>query len=56
MDSIRSVELRYRIHLFPTSLLIGPDGKIVSLGQAKEKQAQLRGRELLKSLDEILPP
>jgi peroxiredoxin len=56
MDSIRSIEIKYRIHLFPTTLLLGPDGKIVSLGQAKRKQASLRGADLLKSLDEILPP
>ena len=56
MDSIRSVETRYRIHLFPTTLLLGPDGKIVSLGQTKRKQPALRGAGLLKSLDELLPP
>jgi peroxiredoxin len=56
MESIQTIETRYRIHLFPTTLLLGPDGKIVSLGQAKQKQARLRGEDLLKSLDEILPP
>jgi thiol-disulfide isomerase/thioredoxin len=56
MESIRTIETRYRIHLFPTTLLLGPDGKIFSLGQEKEKQARLRGQDLLKSLDEILPP
>jgi thiol-disulfide isomerase/thioredoxin len=56
MDSIHTLEVRYRIHLFPTSLLLGPDGKVISLGQAKQKQPLLRGRDLLKSLDEILPP
>jgi len=56
MESIRNIEVRYRIHLFPTTLLLGPDGKIVSLGQEKKKQPGLRGADLLKSLDEILPP
>ena len=56
MESIRSIEMRYRIHLFPTTLLLGPDGKIVSLGQTKKKQPALRGAELLRSLDELLPP
>ena len=56
VESIRSIEMRYRIHLFPTTLLLGPDGKIVSLGQTKKKQPALRGRELLTSLDELLPP
>ena len=56
MDSIRTIETKYRIHLFPTTLLLGPDGKIVSLGQTKRKQPALRGAELLRSLDELLPP
>jgi len=56
MDSIRNIEVRYRIHLFPTSFLLGPDGKIISLGQTKRKQPALRGAELLRALDELLPP
>jgi peroxiredoxin len=56
MASIESVKTRYRIHLFPTTLLLGPDGKIVSLGQEKKKQVSLRGQDLLEALDEILPP
>jgi len=56
MDSIRSIERGYRIHLFPTTLLLDLQGKIVSLGQTKRKQPALRGQELLKALDELLPP
>jgi len=56
MNSIEQVQNRYRIRYFPTTLLLGPDGKIVSLGQTRKKQAGLRGRDLLTSLDEILPP
>jgi peroxiredoxin len=56
MNSIEKIQTRYRIHYFPTTLLLGPDGKIVSLGQTRKKQPGLSGRELLKSLDEILPP
>ena len=55
-DSVRTIELRYRIHSFPTTMLLGPDGKIVSLGQTRKKQPDLRGQALLKSLDELLPP
>lgn len=51
MSSIRDVEIRYRIHLFPTSLLLGPDGKVLILDQDK-----MRGQDLLKTLDRILPP
>jgi thiol-disulfide isomerase/thioredoxin len=55
-DSIDQLQTRYRIHSFPTTLLIDPDAKIISLGQTKKKQPGLRGQELLKSLDELLPP
>lgn len=55
-ESIEQLEIRYRIHSFPTTLLIDPDGKIVSLGQTKKKQPDLRGQALLKSLDRLLPP
>jgi len=55
-DSIDQLEKRYRIHSFPTTLLIDPDAKIISLGQTKKKQPGLRGQALLKSLDELLPP
>lgn len=51
MSSIQEVERRYRINLFPTSLLLGPDGKVLVLNQNK-----LRGQDLLKTLDRILPP
>lgn len=51
MTSIKDLEIRYRIHLFPTSLLLGPDGKVVMLDQHK-----MRGADLLKTLDRILPP
>lgn len=50
LSSIKDVAMRYRIRLFPTSLLIGPDGKVIVLDQDK-----LRGRDLLKTLDKILP-
>lgn len=55
-DSIEQLQQRYRIHAFPTTLLIGPDAKIISLGQTRKKQPGLRGQELIKSLDELLPP
>lgn len=55
MDSIKSLETRYRIHLFPTTLLLGPDGKVISLNQQKKDQPQLRGEDLVKSLDKLLP-
>lgn len=51
MSSIKDVEIRYRIHLFPTSLLLDPDGKVVIVDQHR-----MRGADLLKTLDRILPP
>ncbi len=56
LASIDKLQERYRIHSFPTTLLIGPDAKIISLGQTKKKQPGLRGRALLTTLDELLPP
>jgi thiol-disulfide isomerase/thioredoxin len=50
LESIRDLEISYRIHLFPTSLLIGPDGKVIILDQHK-----MRGEDLLKTLDKLLP-
>jgi peroxiredoxin len=53
-ESIRDVIKTYRIHYYPSTLLVGPDGKIVSLSQ--KNQPDLRGADLLKSLDRLLPP
>jgi peroxiredoxin len=50
-DSTRDVGVRYRIRLFPSSLLLDPEGKVVLVNQRK-----MRGQDLLKSLDELLPP
>jgi len=50
-DSIHDLEVRYRIHLFPSALLIDPEGKVALANQHK-----LRGQDLLKSLDQMLPP
>jgi thiol-disulfide isomerase/thioredoxin len=55
-ESIDQLQVRYRIHSFPTTLLIDPEQKIISLGQTKKKQPDLRGQALLKSLDRLLPP
>jgi peroxiredoxin len=52
--SIKDVMRSFRITSFPTTLLVGPDGKIISLNQ--KNQPPLRGRALLESLDELLPP
>jgi thiol-disulfide isomerase/thioredoxin len=51
MASIKDLEIRYRIRLFPTSLMIGPEGKVILIDQDK-----MRGQGLLKTLDRMLPP
>jgi peroxiredoxin len=53
-ESILGVLKSYRIHYFPSTMLVDPQGKIVSLSQRHEPD--LRGADLLKSLDRILPP
>jgi peroxiredoxin len=53
-DSIEDVKKAFRIQLYPSTLLVGPDGKIISLNQ--KGQPELHGEDLLKSLDAILPP
>jgi peroxiredoxin len=55
-ESILGVIRNLRIHSYPTTLLIGPDGKVVSLNNTRKGQPPLRGKELLKSLDEVLEP
>lgn len=44
-----------RIHSFPTTFLISPDGKILSMSRAERGEPDLRGKDLLDTLDEILP-
>jgi peroxiredoxin len=56
LESIREVIRNYRIHLYPSTLLVDPEGKIVSLNQTKKGQPSLRGQELIRSLDRLLPP
>jgi peroxiredoxin len=56
MESVKDLETRLRIHLFPTTLLLDPEGRVISLNEDKKDQPQLRGRDLLRSLDQLLPP
>jgi|HubBroStandDraft_6_1064221.scaffolds.fasta_scaffold194823_1 thiol-disulfide isomerase/thioredoxin len=53
-ESILHVIVSLRISLFPTSILIGKDGKIISLDNAKKGQPDLRGEDLIQSLSEVL--
>ena len=44
-----------RVNSFPTTFLISPDGKILSMSRSERKEPDLRGSDLLESLDEVLP-
>ncbi len=44
-----------RINSFPTTLLISPQGKIISMSREERDELDLRGQDLLKSLDKTLP-
>ncbi len=48
-------DYQFRIESFPTTLLIAPDGKILSLSRQEKGEPDLRGKDLLETLDEILP-
>jgi peroxiredoxin len=43
-----------RINSFPTTFLISPEGKILSMSRQERKEPDLRGADLLDSLDEVL--
>ena len=44
-----------RVHTYPTTFLISPEGNILSMARSDRDEADLRGKALLSSLDEILP-
>lgn len=54
-ESIREVIRSFRIHSYPSTMLLDHNGKIISLNQTKKGQPDLRGNDLLKSLDKLLP-
>jgi thiol-disulfide isomerase/thioredoxin len=44
-----------RVNSFPTTFLISPEGKILSMGRSERDEPDLRGEDLLETLDKILP-
>lgn len=44
-----------RVSSFPTTFLISPEGKILSMSRQERGEPDLRGKDLLDTLDEILP-
>lgn len=47
------VHKKFRIVAFPTTILVDPKGKIVSFGRTN--QLPLRGKELLETLEKLIP-
>lgn len=55
-DSVADfLKVNLRITSFPTTFLISPDGKILSMSRQERDEPDLRGQDLLESLDEALP-
>jgi peroxiredoxin len=48
-------DYEFRIESFPTTFLVAPDGKILSMSRQERGEPDLRGKDLLETLDEILP-
>ena len=55
-ESILPVMRSLRIIYYPTTLLLDPEGKVVSLNLTRKGQLSLRGEELLKSLQKVFSP
>jgi len=49
------LDFNLRIESYPTTFLIGPDGNILSMSRPGHDEPYLRGKDLLTSLDEVLP-
>ena len=55
-DSIMELkDFQFRIESFPSTFLISPEGKILSMSRQDRGEPDLRGRDLLTTLDDILP-
>jgi thiol-disulfide isomerase/thioredoxin len=52
---VEFLKVGLRINSFPTTFLISPEGKILSMSRHERKEPDLRGEDLLDTLDEILP-
>lgn len=44
-----------RITAFPSTFLISPEGKILSMSRSTRDEPDLRGKDLVTTLDKILP-
>ena len=53
-ESVVGVMEQLGIDSYPTTLLIGPDGKVVSLNKPEKQQLSLRGAELVRSVESVV--
>ncbi len=49
------LNVQLRIESFPTTFLISPEGKILSMSRSERGEPDLRGADLLDTLDKLLP-
>lgn len=49
------INVNFRIESFPSTFLVAPDGKLVSMSRTDRDEPNLRGKDLLDTLDKILP-
>lgn len=49
------LKVNLRVNSFPTTFLISPEGKILSMSRQERDEPDLRGKDLLDSLNEVLP-
>lgn len=49
------VNTKLRIESFPTTFLVSPEGKLLSMSRHTRDELDLRGEDLLTTLDKILP-
>lgn len=55
-DSVAEfLRVNLRINSFPTTFLISPEGKILSMSRQERDEPDLRGQDLLESLEKVLP-
>ncbi len=56
LESIKDLrDVQFRIESFPTIFLVAPDGKILSMSRQDKGELDLRGKDLLETLDNVLP-
>lgn len=49
------LRVNLRVNSFPTTFLIDPEGKVLSIGRTDRNELDLRGRDLLDTLNKTLP-